>query len=60
MTDFQFVYFEDNVGVTTGTTWTAPLGTGFTVEPAAVVARFAMFLDGGPSRVRTRDLDGNE
>ena len=25
-----------------------------------VVARFAMFLDGGPSRVRTRDLDGEE
>ena len=25
-----------------------------------VAARFAMFLDGGPSRVRTRDLDGEE
>lgn len=25
-----------------------------------VVARFAMFLDGGPSRVRTGDVDGTE
>ena len=25
-----------------------------------VVARFAMFLDGGPSRVRVGDVDGNE
>ena len=25
-----------------------------------VVARFAMFLDGGPSRVRETDLDGGE